>query len=178
MLSKVEHWLRDHSSQQLFFIEAVLYLLVGVMLIMAALVAAASAGIVIWHSATTQMFSNPGIEALDRLLLVLMLVEILHTVRISISSHELFMEPFLIVGIIASIRRILVITMQAAKYTEEGHQGPDAIIGFRNSMIELALLGLLILVFVYAISLLRRSRKVSKIAGRETDADLDRNLAA
>src|SRR5262245_31754820 len=110
MLSKVESWLRDNSSQQLRLIEAIIYLVVGVLLILAAMVAAGSAGIAIWQGVNTGMLSNPGIVTLDRLLLVLMFVELLHTVRISISSHQLSMEPFLVVGIIASIRRILVIT--------------------------------------------------------------------
>jgi uncharacterized membrane protein (DUF373 family) len=180
MLSNAERWLRDNSSQQLRFIEAIIYLVVGFLLILAALVAAGSAGLVIWQGVNTGMLSNPGIVALDRLLLVLMLVEILHTVRISISSHELSMEPFLVVGIIASIRRVLVLTMQAAKFTEEGHQGPDAIISFRNSMIELAVLGILILIFVVAISLLRRSRSTSSVSVVETAADdgLKTDLAA
>ena len=52
-------------------------------------------------------------ELIDRLLLVLMLLEILHTLRISIRSHALVVEPFLVVGLIASIRRILVLGMQA-----------------------------------------------------------------
>jgi len=44
-------------------------------------------------------------EGFEQLLIVLMLVEILHTVRISIRSHKLMIvEPFLIVGLIASIR--------------------------------------------------------------------------
>jgi hypothetical protein len=50
-----------------------------------------------------------------------MLVEILHTVRISIRSHILVItEPFLVVGLIASIRSILVITLEAATLTKEG----------------------------------------------------------
>jgi hypothetical protein len=57
---------------------------------------------------------------LNELLIVLMLVEILHTVRISIRSHVLVAEPFWVVGLIASIRRILVITLEAATLTQEG----------------------------------------------------------
>lgn len=67
-------------------------------------------------------------QVLDQLLFVLVLVEILHTVRISIRAQEILIEPFLIVGLIASVRRVLVITMQAAKLTEEGHVGsPDTV---------------------------------------------------
>jgi Phosphate-starvation-inducible E family len=46
----------------------------------------------------------------DRDMFVLMLIEILHTVRGSVRSGELTPEPFLIVGLIASIRNVLVIT--------------------------------------------------------------------
>ncbi|HYL15245.1 MAG TPA: phosphate-starvation-inducible PsiE family protein [Terriglobales bacterium] len=59
------------------------------------------------------------LHVLDQLLVVLMLVEILHTVRISIRSHILVTEPFLIVGLIASLRRSLVITLEAATLTNK-----------------------------------------------------------
>jgi len=78
-------------------------------------------------------------------------------VRISIRSHILVIEPFLVVGLIASIRRILVITLEAAALTKEGHwvsEGASEV--FRASMIELGLLGALVLVLVFAITLLRR----------------------
>src|SRR5438045_8805654 len=64
--------------------------------------------------------SSHTLQVLDQLLIVLMLFEILHTVRISIRSHTRGTEPFLVVGLIASIRRILVITLEAADLTKEG----------------------------------------------------------
>ena len=81
----------------------------------------------------------------------IMLVEILHTIRITIREHTLVMEPFLIVGLIASVRRILILTPEAAEFLKSD---PSA---FRNSMIELVLLTLLILVLVVCIAILRRS---------------------
>jgi hypothetical protein len=96
------------------------------------------------------------LRVLDQLLVVLMLVEVLHTVRISIRSHILVTEPFLVVGLIASIRRILVITLEAASLTQGrgwSAEGPNI---FRASMIELGLLGLLVLILVFSITLLRR----------------------
>jgi uncharacterized membrane protein (DUF373 family) len=91
-----------------------------------------------------------AIGILDNLLLVLMLVEILHTIRIAIMQHSLVMEPFLIVAMIASVRRILILTPEAAEFlkTEPG--------AFRNAMMELGLLTLLILVLVISIAILRR----------------------
>jgi len=101
---------------------------------------------------------NPArdLAVLDQLLVVLMLVEILHTVRISIRSHYLVTEPFLIIGLIASIRRILVITLEAATLTKEGKWSMEGASIFHASMIELGLLGLLVLVLVFSITLLRR----------------------
>jgi len=72
-------------------------------------------------------------------------------------------RAFLIVGLIASIRRVLVITMQAAKMTEEGHGSADTTSVFRNSMLELGLLGILVLVFVLSIYLLRRASLREKL---------------
>jgi hypothetical protein len=85
-----------------------------------------------------------------------MLVEILHTVRISIRSHFLVTEPFLVVGLIASIRRIPVITLEAANLTKAGSFSAENASIFRAGMVELGLLGLLILVLVFSITLLRR----------------------
>ena len=69
-------------------------------------------------------------------------------------------RPFLIVGIMASIRRVLVITMQAAKMAEQGQpQAGEVVAAFRNTMLELGLLGILTLIFVFSIYLLRRSSR-------------------
>ena len=82
-----------------------------------ALVALAGAERVLWEGLRAWNSSDAILRIIDRRLLVLMLVEILHTVRISIHSHVLVTEPFLIVGLIAAIRRILVITLEAANLT-------------------------------------------------------------
>lgn len=46
---------------------------------------------------------------LDQVLLVLILVEIVHTVVLSLRSHTLQPEPFIVVALIASIRKLLFI---------------------------------------------------------------------
>jgi hypothetical protein len=67
------------------------------------------------------------------------------------------------VGLIASIRRILVITLEAATLTKEGAWVTEGSSGiFHSSMIELGLLGLLVLVLVVSIALLRRCAPLSK----------------
>ncbi len=77
--------------------------------------------------------------------------------RISIHSHLLVAEPFLIVGLIASIRRILVITLEASSLTKGGAWSTEGASIFRASMFELGLLGLLVLILVFSITLLRRT---------------------
>lgn len=92
----------------------------------------------------------------DRLLFVLMVIEILHTVRASIQSRELSCEPFLIVGMIATVRRILVVTLETSdKPTENQIVGSGA--PFDHAMIELGVLAALTLVLAIAVYLVRRS---------------------
>ncbi len=136
-----------------------MYIVVGVLLSAAAIGEVIQAGVLSWRSAMGHAPADYALLVLDRLLLVLMIIELLHTVRMSVRSQSLITEPFLIVGLIASIRRVLVITMQAAKMTEQGQSpaGDAAAAFFRNTMLELGLLGFLILVFVCAIYLLRRA---------------------
>ena len=93
--------------------------------------------------------------SIDRLLFVLMLVEVLHTVRVSVREGTLTAEPFLVVGLIASIRRVLAITLGSSHATHAGTWTPDVQQQFNASMLELGILGTLILVLVLAIYLLR-----------------------
>jgi hypothetical protein len=152
-----ENGVRLRSSAFWSSLEACIYTALACALALTAAVALAGALSVLWQGLRIWSTSDAILRIIDRLLLVLMLVEILHTVRISIRSHVLVTEPFLIVGLIATIRRILVITLEAANLTrpETWARGGEAI--FRASVIELGLLGVLVLVLVTAIYLLRRS---------------------
>jgi uncharacterized membrane protein (DUF373 family) len=94
---------------------------------------------------------------IDRLLFVLLLIEILHTIRASIRTGALTCEPFLIVGLIASIRRVLVITLQTSEATKPGVQSPDSALIFYHSMIELGVLAGLILILVISLYLIGRT---------------------
>src|SRR6202167_6137914 len=136
--------------------EVGIYGILAVLLTVTAVAALADGAVSLWHGIRTWTISSQTLEVLDHLLIVLMLVEVLHTVSISIRSHILVTEPFLVVGLIASIRRILVITLEAATLTKGGTWWTEGRSIFRASMIELGLLGLLILVLVYSITLLRR----------------------
>ena len=142
--------------------EVLIYSLLAIMLSLTALVTIVSGGKLLWEGLRTWEGAAQTLRVLNELLIVLMLVEILHTVRISIRSHTLVMEPFLVVGLIASIRRILVITLEASTLHKDGSWTSDTASAiFRSSMIELGLLGVLILVLVISIVLLRKHAPVS-----------------
>lgn len=147
--------LRQLSENWLVAGELAVYSLLACLLGATILLALAGSAKLLMQGTANWMLARSTFQVLDQLLLVLMLVEILHTVRISIQSQTFLIEPFLIVGLIASIRRVLVITLEAADLTKEGKwtAGGESI--FRSSMIELGLLAVLILVLVGAIAMLR-----------------------
>jgi uncharacterized membrane protein (DUF373 family) len=96
---------------------------------------------------------------LDQLLLVLLIVELLYTVHVSFREHVLTAPPFLLVALIATVRRILVLTAEAKTVMEAR---PDA---FRETMVELGLLTLMALSLVCLYLL--RTRDAGVPAGAE-----------
>jgi uncharacterized membrane protein (DUF373 family) len=148
--------IRAHFSDYLERAEVLAYSILAILLFITALATIASAGTSLWDDIIHRTIATGILQVLDQLLIVLMVVEILHTVRHSIRSHVLVTEPFLVVGLIASIRRMLVITLEAATLTKSTSWSSDAASIFRASMVELGLLGFLILILVFSITLLRR----------------------
>jgi hypothetical protein len=140
-------------------IEIFAYVVLGLLLALTALFGVASATASLWASVTNPDGAVSIVVTVDRLLFVLMLVEILHTVRVSFRSGTLICEPFLIVGLIASIRRVLAITLESSQASEPGKWTPDLGAILRSTMIELGVLGGLILVMVISIVLLRYSNR-------------------
>jgi len=159
-MATLEEKLRNNFSERLCTLEAVFYIAVGVLLSAAAVLAVMDAAGMLWRGISSGTLAVYGLLMLDRLLLVLMLVEVLHTVRISIGSKEFMsVQPFLMVGLIATIRRVLVLTMQATHVTEGTQGGGQAPVGFQNAMIELGLLGFLTVIFAVSIYLLARTAR-------------------
>jgi uncharacterized membrane protein (DUF373 family) len=129
--------------------EDVIYICTSLVLIVAAFTLLIFTGVE-FVSSFNGNISKSISRLLDGLLLVLMVVEILHTVGIFLKKRKLVIEPFLAVGIIAAIRRVLVIT------AEQVHPTPEHAAAFRMTMLELGLLTAMILSFVFCIFLMRR----------------------
>ncbi len=117
--------------------------------------AVAVLGAVTWHLVKE---IGDGVEkgvttALDGLLLVFILLELLAGVRATIKERKLVAEPFLIVGIIASIKEIVVLTLESKEIydTDTG--------AFRNAMTEIGVLAVVILLLALAGFLVRRKER-------------------
>jgi phosphate starvation-inducible membrane PsiE len=145
----------DHLFHQ---VEIVAYILLGVLLAAAAALGMGGSAILLLHGLQANADADSLVIAIDRLLFVLMVVEILHTVRVSFRSGTLVAEPFLVVGLIASIRRVLVITLESSQANQYGKISPESQALLHSTLLELLVLGALILVMVLSIYLLRRSR--------------------
>jgi hypothetical protein len=86
-----------------------------------------------------------------------------YTVAISLKSHTLDAEPFLIIGVIAGIRRMLVITATSTQLEAQSGQ-------FHNMLVELGLLAGTVVALAAAISILRYSaHKYAKSKQLEMD---------
>jgi uncharacterized membrane protein (DUF373 family) len=139
--------------------EDVVYIGIGILLALSAAILLFNGAIGLWE-ATKQGAPLPGvINLLDRTLLVLMLVELLYTVQVSFREHALLPEPFLIVGLIAATRRILVVTAEFSVAQKDDNPGR-----LREGMLEIALLTLMTVALVASILMLRRVRDPAKVS--------------
>jgi Phosphate-starvation-inducible E family len=160
-----EDKLRTTITQHLSALETVLYAAVAVLLVVAASVGVVRGGIALWGGLSLDSTTTAGLLALDHLLLVLMLIEILHIVRISIRTRHLTMVPFLIVGLNC------VHSARVGHHDARSHNGrarlqaaPEQAMAFRYSKIELGLASILFLVLVFSIVRLRAMSR--QIVGR------------
>jgi uncharacterized membrane protein (DUF373 family) len=138
-------------------VEYGLYFILGLLLFVTILLALASSAASLWLGLNDWVTASPVYVVIDRLLLVLMLIEILHTVHVSIQSGTLTCEPFLVVGLIASIRRVLVITLESSRPVRPGDVSDIGEKLFGASMIEMGVLCVLIPVLVGSIYMLQRT---------------------
>ncbi|MEP6570010.1 MAG: phosphate-starvation-inducible PsiE family protein [Acidobacteriota bacterium] len=142
-------------------VEDVVYLGLGVLLAGSALALLISSGITFAHDLWASSLTTNIVPLLDRLLLILLVVELLYTVQVSFREHGIIPEPFLLVGIIAGIRRVLVLT---AEFSEVKDQTEGV---FKHLIIELTVLTFLIVAMVISLVLLRK-RGVTAVAERAT----------
>jgi uncharacterized membrane protein (DUF373 family) len=100
-------WLLEHAQDTVS-------LLVGAVLVGLA-TTVLMAGIVDFFSDIGKTsVETAGINLLGRVLLVLILIEIVHTVVLSLRAHHLVAKPFILVGLVAVIRKVLFVLSGSA----------------------------------------------------------------
>ena len=92
---------------------------------------------------------DTGVTVLDRVLLLLIIAELAYTLRFVLRTHRIAVEPFLFIGLIAVVRRILIVTAQFERLPASGR-------GLTNFLLELGLLGFLALALSIAVRLVSR----------------------
>ncbi len=142
----------DPADRVLNIGENIVYSFVGLLLAAAAVVTLA---VVAYHLAVdvAEGVEKGVTEALDGLLLVFILLELLAGVRATMKEKKLVAEPFLVVGIIASIKEIVVLTLES----NEIYDTNDA--AFENAMTEIGVLAGVILLIALASFLVRRKER-------------------
>ena len=108
--------------------------------------------------------SGPIVEVLDTLLLLFIIVELLSAVRTTISKRELVAEPFLLVGIIASIKEIVVLSVKAAEDIGSGSK-------FRDQLWQIGVLGGVVLLLGATAWLLRVKEREPAEASAQAEGD-------
>lgn len=148
-----EGW-TSKASTYLGYSESAVLILIGIALVLVAVLLLFAGMHDLWNAALggTETIEHKSIEILNTILLVMMTMEIVYTVAISLKSHTLNAEPFLIIGSIAAIRRMLVITA-----TSTEHEGTADL--FRNTLFELGLLSATVIAMAIAIWILRFSQR-------------------
>lgn len=110
----------DLAARTFDYIEDAIYVVVAALLLLA--------GVFVLIAVVTSLVGDLGkaglndpltlvTTILDKGLLLFIIAELLHTVRATIQERTLVVEPFLIVGLIAGVRRLLLLTAQLATNT-------------------------------------------------------------
>jgi uncharacterized membrane protein (DUF373 family) len=148
--------LRESLSHWFSLAEDTLYVGLGLLLIAIAFTLLITEIVYFAQYVSARTLADNVVFLLDRILLIIIFVEVLYTVQVSFRQHVLRPEPFLVVGLIAVTRRILVLTAEMSKLAKETQTG------FYNAMIELGLLTILIIALVVCLRMLRQQDRASE----------------
>jgi len=130
--------------------ETLLYAAVGLLLATAAVFVLVGTVHEIAHAISTSAGAvSTAVTVLDRVLLTLIIAELLYTLRFVLRTHEIVVEPFLFIGLIAVVRRILIVTAQFERLPPGGRP-------LTNFLLELGLLGFLAIALAVAVKLVRQ----------------------
>ena len=118
----------------------------------------ASAAISTVEALGAEPLIDTSLTVLDRVLLIFIFVELLNTIGIVVREREIVAEPFLLIGLIAVVRRILLVTAEAEQTI--GTQK------FLNLVLELGVLTALVIALSGALYFTRRAERPRNTEGQ------------
>jgi uncharacterized membrane protein (DUF373 family) len=136
-------------------VEDLVYIGLGLLLAGSAIVLLAGTFMSFGENLMSGQITSNIIKLLDRILLILLVVELLYTVQVSFREHAVMPEPFLLVGLIAAIRRVLILT---AEFGQPGSKSDSLV---QHFLMELGVLTFLIVALAVSLFVLRRRDTVS-----------------
>jgi uncharacterized membrane protein (DUF373 family) len=127
--------------------EFAIYVVVASLLILGAGFVVAGTVTDLVEGSDSRAIADAGVFLLDRILLLFIIAELLYTLRVVNIGGRILVEPFLFIGLIAIVRKVLVLTAEVQE------TGGD-MSGF---LVQIGALAGLALVLSVSIHLLRRS---------------------
>ncbi|MEA2330082.1 MAG: hypothetical protein QOH58_220 [Thermoleophilaceae bacterium] len=128
-----------------------IYLVVAILLVGAAAFTLVGTVIDVIEGSGSRPIADTGLFILDRVLLLFIIAELLYTLRLIDVGGRILVEPFLFIGLIAVVRKILVVSAEASEGSE---------LGTTRFLTGVGALAGLAFVLVLSIFLLRRSNVV------------------
>lgn len=147
--------LRLKIREYLVNLEEYLYVLVAIGLIIGFVIVMIDGLAVLINLYHTSNFTEGAIKFLDKVLVSLIFLEIFYTVIVAITEESAVkcVEPFILVAITALVRRLLILSFEISHPTV---YSPEKI---KFYLIEMALIGILVLLFILGIIFFRRSKR-------------------
>jgi uncharacterized membrane protein (DUF373 family) len=147
----------DDSLIPVTFIDKLEDILHGFLGIVLFIISILAAGYTVQRLIETRPFFPLGmIQAINDILFVVIILEIMRTVIVRFTDGIFQLENFLIIGVIAAVRHILTVgaslTMQEEKTTEK----------FNRALIEMGVNTGIVLALVFGLFLARAARKPNK----------------
>jgi hypothetical protein len=135
-------------------VEDIVYVGLGLLLSAGALALLIGEAIALARNIVNERIADLIVPLLDQILLIVIFVELLFTIKVSFREHVLEPSPFLVVGLIALTRRIIVLSAEFPRLIKEG----DKL--FQFALMELGLLTLAAIALVFCLRMLRPQHKV------------------
>ena len=104
----------------------------------------------------TKNFSDAVLNLIHEILMVMIALELMFTVLTYLKEHTIPLEPFFVVGILSSLRKILMVGAQMTLFESTGNIDDHL---FRRYLMELGIHTLIVLVLVISLLIIKKYRE-------------------